>query len=162
MQEKAVRAAALLRAKRAGNWFDSGLNFRCLHPACSDCCSGSRGPGYVWVNEDEMKAIAAHLQLPFEKFTRRYIRFVDGRYSLTERANQDCIFLLDGRCLVYAARPTQCRTYPFWPENLTSPQRWARESAQCPGVNVDETLVPGPEIERQLALDTASRSKCGR
>jgi uncharacterized protein len=162
MPDKALQAAALLRAKRAGNWFDHGLQFRCIHPECSQCCSGSRGPGYVWVSHDEMQDLAAHLGLAFEKFTRKYIRLVDGRYSLTERANQDCIFLLDGRCLVYDKRPTQCRTYPFWPETLTSPQRWQREAAQCPGIDVDETLVPGPEIERQLAQDAASRAKCGR
>jgi len=38
------------------------------------------------------------------------------------------------RCLVYEARPAQCRTWPFWPENMNA-RAWDREVvAFCPGV----------------------------
>ena len=33
------------------------------------------------------------------------------------------MFLEDGyRCSIYNARPTQCRTYPFWPRFVQSPE----------------------------------------
>ncbi|MCC7509107.1 MAG: YkgJ family cysteine cluster protein [Planctomycetes bacterium] len=162
MDPKAEQAKELLRAKRAGNWFDAGVQFRCIHPECSDCCSGRRGPGYVWVSMDEMLALANNRGITFDSFTRKYVRLVDGAYSLVEKANYDCIFLRDGKCEVYAARPIQCRTYPFWPEVMTSPKRWEREEQNCPGVNVDETVVTGEEVERQLAQETENREKSGR
>jgi hypothetical protein len=157
MGDKPARAADLLRAKREGAWFAGGVRFRCTHPSCSACCTGARGPGYVWVTLDEMQAIAAHLGMQFESFTRKFIRQVEHRYSLVEKTNQDCILLEDGKCRAYAVRPTQCRTYPFWPEIMTSPQRWQREGTQCPGVEVDKTMVSGEQIERYLADEAAAR-----
>jgi uncharacterized protein len=155
-------ALDLLREKRAGNWFDGGVRFRCIHPACSDCCSGLRGPGYVWINADEMEAIAKHIGVSFNAFTRRYVRQVENSFSLIEKPNYDCIFLKDGKCEVYPVRPTQCRTYPFWPETMTSRKRWEREAQNCPGVEVDDTTVSGIEIELALEKDAANRAKCGR
>lgn len=50
-------------------------------------------------------------------------------------ANGDCIFLEGGnRCGTYEARPEQCRTWPFWPENMKA-KTWRREiETYCPGV----------------------------
>ena len=48
----------------------------------------------------------------------------------------DCIFWDDAKgCTVYSARPTQCRTFPFWRENLTSPKTWDEAAQLSPGVN---------------------------
>jgi hypothetical protein len=38
------------------------------------------------------------------------------------------------RCSVYDARPTQCRTYPFWRESMLTPLDWEAEAARCEGV----------------------------
>jgi Fe-S-cluster containining protein len=40
-----------------------------------------------------------------------------------------CIFLDTGtnQCRIYEARPTQCRTYPFWPSIVASVQDWNDE-----------------------------------
>jgi Fe-S-cluster containining protein len=35
-----------------------------------------------------------------------------------------CAFLDGARCTVYEARPTQCRTFPFWKENLRRRGSW--------------------------------------
>jgi Fe-S-cluster containining protein len=37
-------------------------------------------------------------------------------------------------CSIYSVRPYQCRTWPFWPENLTTPNHWQRSAARCPGM----------------------------
>jgi hypothetical protein len=34
---------------------------------------------------------------------------------------------------VYAARPRQCRTWPFWDSNLKSPDDWKHACEACPG-----------------------------
>ena len=80
----------------------------------------------------------------------KHTRLVGGRVSLRERANGDCTFF-DSRtrkCTVYAARPTQCRTWPFWDSNLATPADWARTRSECPGAGVGE-LVPLRDIRRR-------------
>ena len=61
-------------------------------------------------------ALARELQIPTGLFTRKYCRKVDGIYQLIDGENGECSFLKDNKCSVYKARPTQCRTWPFWPE----------------------------------------------
>jgi Fe-S-cluster containining protein len=56
------------------------------------------------------------------------------RISLQERPNYDCIFWRPIGCQVYAHRPLQCRSYPFWPANLYAEQTWEELRARCPGV----------------------------
>lgn len=77
--------------------------------------------------------MATHVQVPLEDFTRKFVRKVGTRYSLVEKPNGDCVFY-DKGCTVYAARPTQCRTFPFWSENLKSRTAWNELSEECPGV----------------------------
>ena len=50
----------------------------------------------------------------------------------------DCPFLRGGRCLVYTVRPVQCRTFPFWRENLRSLEHWERLREFCPGIDEGE------------------------
>lgn len=111
-------------------WYRDGLAFECTR--CGACCTGA--PGYVWVGEEELRRLAGHLGLSPEAFAGRYVRRVGPRLSLVERPNGDCIFWDRGSgCTVYPARPVQCRTWPFWPENLETPEDWSRTARRCPG-----------------------------
>ena len=108
-----------------------GLQFTCS--ACGDCCTGE--PGHVWVNAEEIGALATKLGMSSAEFEETYVRRVGSRRSLFERFNGDCV-LLDAesrRCTVYSARPTQCRTWPFWPSNLESEDAWQQTCEECPG-----------------------------
>jgi hypothetical protein len=122
-------------------WYASGLRFACTQ--CGDCCTGA--PGYVWVTTEEIEALRSFLGLSLEAFGRRYLRWVEGRLSLIEKANGDCVFFERG-CQVYPARPGQCRTFPFWPENLARSDDWQAIGAECPGVGFGR-LYPPEEIE---------------
>ncbi len=114
-------------------WYRDGLRFSCT--GCGKCCTGE--PGFVWVNREEIKALADALDLTAAEFERRYVRGVGLRKSLAERDNGDCVlFDRDGRqCRAYRARPRQCRAWPFWPSNLASPAAWQRAAQRCPGCN---------------------------
>jgi len=126
-------------------WYDDGIRFSCTQ--CGRCCSGPE-EGYVWLTRDEARAIARHLRLDDSTFGRRYMRRVDGRLSLIEKANKDCVFY-DGGCTVYAVRPTQCRTFPFWPQNLRSRPAWDAIEAGCPGAqDPNGRLYAKGEIDR--------------
>jgi Fe-S-cluster containining protein len=111
-------------------WYRDGLAFTCTK--CGACCTGA--PGYVWVNSEEVAALAEHRGMSVEDFGRRFVRQVGDRYSLIERPGGDCIFWdRQVGCTVYEARPIQCRTWPFWPENLDSPESWDQVTGVCPG-----------------------------
>lgn len=112
-------------------WYKKGLRFECTQ--CGDCCTGA--PGYVWVNQEEIEALAATVGEDTERFEEKYVRRIGVRRSLVEYSNGDCVFF-DGkarRCTVYAARPRQCRTWPFWDSNLKRPEDWAATCSVCPG-----------------------------
>jgi Fe-S-cluster containining protein len=142
------------------SWYRDGLPFKCT--GCGKCCSGS--PGYVWINEQEMTQLAELLKITLEQFIKKYTRLVGNRYSLIEmfKGNgiYDCVFLEDNRCTVYQARPTQCKTFPWWPQNLESKKDWHDTAAECEGIHSDAPLVDHEEIEKQLAIYHRSKEIC--
>jgi Fe-S-cluster containining protein len=112
-------------------WYRDGLAFECQR--CRACCRGE--PGYVWVSESEIARLAAALGQEPEEFRAVHCRQDGGRTSLRERPDGDCVLLGPEGCLAYSERPTQCRTFPFWPENLRRPRDWDRLAGECPGLN---------------------------
>lgn len=125
-------------------WYKDGLHFKCTE--CGKCCTGA--PGYVWVSEDEMKAMAETLHITVELFKRKYVRQRDNRYALVEKKSEGnaCVFLNDNKCMVYKARPMQCRTFPWWKENLNSEESWKLAANYCEGINDQAPLVPYSQI----------------
>jgi hypothetical protein len=129
------------------SWIGEGLRFKCVGCSCGACCNGAAGPGAVWVDQVEMDGLARHLALAFDDFTARFVRRIDGRFSLVEKPNHDCVFYEQGKgCSVYDARPRQCRTYPFWGRILASRETWLAEARVCPGIADESPLVPAREI----------------
>jgi len=126
-------------------WWKDGLHFSCLR--CGRCCGGE--PGYVWLDTNEIFAIANFLEMDVADTLRSFARRVAGRISLRELENGDCVFLADGRCRIYSVRPLQCRTYPFWPSVLQSPRSWCLEGQRCPGIG-QGSFYPQETIERLL------------
>ncbi|MEM7166472.1 MAG: YkgJ family cysteine cluster protein [Planctomycetota bacterium] len=113
-------------------WYRDGLCFECTQ--CGSCCTGFEG--YVWVDQAKIAELAEFLQMKPDDFSAQYVRKVGRRLSLIEKKNLDCIFWEDGKgCTVYPVRPTQCRTFPFWRENLRSRGSWAEVTQECPGAN---------------------------
>jgi hypothetical protein len=113
-------------------WYRNGLRFECMQ--CGHCCTGDAG--YVWVTCEEIEALAAAVrELDLDQFERTYVRKVGVRRSLKEFADGDCVFFdrETRTCRVYAARPRQCRTWPFWTSNLRSTADWEQTCAACPG-----------------------------
>lgn len=107
------------------------FRFRCQRSG--NCCS--RPEGEVPVGPADVARIAKHLRLSEDAvrsrfLTRRGDRLIDG-------PGGRCVFLKDGRetaCSIYPARPKQCRTWPFWPELLRSPETLQEAMRLCPGI----------------------------
>jgi len=118
-------------------WYRNGLAFSCQ--GCGRCCSGPE-EGYVWVTNEDIRAMAARLEMPMAAFKKKYVRRIGVRMSLLEKQpTKDCVLLAAREkgqgCLTYQERPIQCRTWPFWKENLKSPQTWAQTALKCPGID---------------------------
>jgi Fe-S-cluster containining protein len=103
--------------------------------------------------------MATLLNMDEQSFLARYAHKIEGHWSLKERQTDhgfDCIFLdresLPGKavCSIYKARPTQCRTWPFWPENLRTRRDWetVKRRTPCPGMDQGK-LVPIEQIRIQ-------------
>jgi Fe-S-cluster containining protein len=128
------------------SWYHDGLRFRCTR--CGNCCTGA--PGFVWVNDDEINAIAAYRGEPVPQVTALYTRPFDGERSLREKANGDCVFYdRQQGCTIYPMRPRQCRTWPFWESNVLTPEAWKRTCQVCPGAGQGDLIAP-EEITRRV------------
>jgi len=123
-------------------WFADGLRFRCTR--CGHCCTGA--PGFVWVKDAELAALADFLGESIEEVTGLYTRLAKGGRTLREKSNGDCVFYDRKRgCTVYPVRPRQCRTWPFWESNVASPEAWQHTCQACPGSGKGE-LISAEEI----------------
>ena len=126
-------------------WYNEGLKFKCTQ--CGQCCTG--GPGYVWVDEEDIQILSQKLNITREEFLKQYCRNVGRRISLLEKkTNYDCIFLKDNKCSLYEARPKQCRKFPWWKDYIESKQAWDSAKVFCEGIDhVDGKLFTPVEIE---------------
>ena len=157
MNEELLDFAKLMSASNNKNetptdqpWYKDGLKFTCT--GCGDCCTG--GEGYVWVNKEEIMALADLLGLSVDDFEHFYIRKIGIRKSLIEfPVSFDCVFFdsESRKCQVYEARPKQCRTWPFWDSNLKTVDNWQSTCDVCPGSGTGK-LYQLAEIEKQRKI----------
>jgi Fe-S-cluster containining protein len=129
-------------------WYKDGLQFTCTR--CGNCCTGE--PGSVWVNAEEIAAIAELRGETVEVMTAMYTRHGHRGLTLREKPNGDCVFFDRGAgCTIYSVRPRQCRTWPFWESNVKTPAAWERTKLACPGSGKGE-LISVEEITRRLKV----------
>ena len=140
-------------------FYEDGLKFECQ--GSGNCCTSHGEFGFVFLTLEDRRRFAKHLNISTATFTRQYCDMRDGVWHLKEDPKQpDCMFLKNKRCSTYEARPTQCRTWPFWPEVMT-PKAWKGEVASfCPGVGKGR-LWSKEEIEIIAAEDAENASRFG-
>jgi len=140
-------------------FYEKGLRFQCQ--GSGNCCTSHGEFGFVFLTLDDRRRFAKHMNISTAAFTRKYCDLKDGVWHLKEDGkNPDCMFLANKRCSVYEARPTQCRTWPFWPE-VMNPKSWGKEVASfCPGVGKGQ-LWSKTEIEKIMIEDHENTKKFG-
>lgn len=127
-------------------WYAEGLHFRCTR--CGNCCTGE--PGFVWVSDEELAALAEFRGEPLDQVRDLYTRMARRGRTLREKGNGDCVFYdREAGCTVYPVRPRQCRTWPFWESTVASAEAWERTCAVCPGAGRGD-LIPAEEILRRV------------
>ena len=127
--------------------FKTGIRFECQ--GTGKCCMSRGTYGYVYFSAKDRRRIAASLGITTAAFTREYCARTLGSWHL-KYPEKDCIFLEGKRCSQYEGRPSQCRTWPFWPENMNA-RTWNLEIApSCAGVGKGRLYSPD-EIRKAMA-----------
>jgi Fe-S-cluster containining protein len=90
----------------------------------------------VYLDDEEIGDLAQHLGLSEAEFRERYTFRDELGWTQLAGIEARCVFL-DPKtklCGVYAARPTQCRTFPFWRRAIRDGD-WTPEVRElCEGV----------------------------
>ncbi len=115
-----------------------GFDYLFTPEACAACqgrcCTGESG--YIYVNKSEIEHIAQLLQLDVKEFVQKYLFKKMYKYSIKEiqyNNSFECVFYdrESNGCKIYDARPTQCKTFPFWDYYKT---RVDELKLECPGI----------------------------
>ena len=114
--------------------YQDGIKFECQ--GSSNCCVSRGSYGYVYLSNKDILRLSKFTNLRFKDFINLYCDETDGFTHLKEiNKNGSCQFLNKKKCSVYKARPTQCRTWPFWSENMKA-KTWNDDISKfCPGIN---------------------------
>jgi len=114
---------------------DFNFRFEC-QPGCTECCTH---PGDVHLTPGDVTRIAAYLGIAEAEFRRRYCAQDEGGLRLAN-PHKPCIFVREGGCSIHEVKPLQCRTFPFWPENVKNKRSWKALRRYCPGVGAGPIL----------------------
>ncbi|PPR46361.1 MAG: hypothetical protein CFH19_01289 [Alphaproteobacteria bacterium MarineAlpha5_Bin9] len=127
------------------------IRFKCQ--GSSNCCVSRGSYGFVYLSNIDLKRLSKYFNISKETFKKKYCNFTDGYLSLKEfKKNGDCQFLKRKRCSVYKARPIQCRTWPFWKENMNA-KKWNKNIMSfCPGVGKGRKISK-IQINKKIKMD---------
>ncbi|HTS76918.1 MAG TPA: YkgJ family cysteine cluster protein [Bryobacteraceae bacterium] len=125
------------------------LRFEC-QPGCTNCCNQS---GYVYLTEEDLARAAKFVSLTPRAFEKKYVYRTRHQLRFRKPRKKQCPFLLDDGCSIHPAKPTQCRTFPFWPELVEDRDEWKRAARFCPGIG------KGPLIQIGDALEIAEQQR---
>lgn len=141
-------------------WWRDGVQFQCQ--GSGQCCTSHGEFGFVFMNLEDRQRMAKVLKMRTGEFTKKYCEKTGGVYHLIEeKGKPDCMFLRGKRCGVYEGRPTQCRTWPFWPEVMEA-KAWKKDVVEfCPGVGKGK-IWSGDEIEKILNEQIKSEKGFGK
>ena len=137
--------------------FKEGVNFKCQ--GSSNCCISRGNYGYVYLSKKDLASIAKYLNISVNNFKKNYCEYSDGYLHLKEiYSNGNCQFLDNKRCSIYPARPTQCRTWPFWKKNMNT-KKWNKEILNfCPGIGKGK-LISFSMIQKKINIDIENDKK---
>lgn len=136
------------------------MKFECQTSCGGKCCKPQWDgkAGYVFLTKGDMVSISGFLKKPIKAFAEK-AQFAFTRFTKKESwqwflkdGEKQCQFLKEGKCSIYEVRPTQCRTFPFWPELMVNTSYESLKEF-CPGIGV------GPEVTHHLLSEQVKADK---
>ncbi len=119
------------QSPKSEEFWHAGLRFECQ--GSGKCCTSRGEYGFVYITDVDLTRLASHLDMHRDDVVSEHCQRTGGWLHLRD-PQRDCHFLADKRCGIYEGRPRQCRTWPFWRENLVDSRTWNREVLQsCAG-----------------------------
>lgn len=96
--------------------------------------------GLVLLGQDEALAVAQALGASLSEFLKVFTyQSIHGLALRRKRAGW-CVFYDNGLCRVYAVRPAQCGSFPFWDRTVKSRRNWDRLARRCCGIGRGDTV----------------------
>ena len=141
--------------------FKNGIRFECQNSG--NCCVSRDSYGYVYLSSKDLKKLARNFNLTAEDFKFKYCQNTEGFLHLKEknRLKGKCIFLKNHKCTVYKSGPSQCRTWPFWNENMNA-KSWNENVVNfCPGIGKGN-IVNFEKIKKIIAIDKKEERKIAK
>jgi len=126
-------------------WEKEPVRFEC-QPQCFKCCLK---PGAIYFLDADIRRAAKFLQYSVARFKSEYLVEEDGLWLINVAENQRCPFLTLEGCRIHESKPAQCKTYPFWQENLESRNFWNLTAMFCPGIGLGP-MFPVAAIRKAL------------
>ena len=85
-----------------------------VYYVCQRCTACCKWPGDVRIDENDVSAIAAYLEIEEADFLTTYTRLRTNRQglSLIEKENHECVMLEGNSCRIHAVKPSQCAGFP--------------------------------------------------
>ena len=112
------------------------VRFTC-QPGCTKCCDQD---GYVYLSEEDLAKAAKFTGMSKRAFEAKYVYRTRHEMRFRKPRQKQCPFLGEQGCNIHPAKPTQCRTFPFWPEILESKKAWLATGNFCPGVGKGDLI----------------------
>ncbi|MEP7355007.1 MAG: YkgJ family cysteine cluster protein [Acidobacteriota bacterium] len=125
------------------------LRFEC-QKGCTNCCDQS---GFVYLSDDDILRAAKFVRMQPAAFEDKYIYRTANQRRFRKPPDRQCPFLEGGGCSIHPAKPTQCRTFPFWPETVEDRAAWNKLGDYCPGIG------KGPLIQIGEAMEIAEEQR---
>jgi uncharacterized protein len=108
----------------------NNIRFECKK--CGACC----GVGFIYLKKGEAKRIADFLNIPEKQFKKKHTEwFLFLGRALKWGNGGACMFLNNKECSIYAARPSQCSTWPYWERIINNKSDFDRAKAYCKGIS---------------------------
>jgi hypothetical protein len=125
------------------------VRFTCQR-GCTNCCNQE---GMVYLTENDLVRAATFVGMTPAAFEKKYVVRTRDELRFRKPRKKQCPFLLESGCSIHPAKPTQCKTFPFWPELLERKVEWDEAATYCPGIG------KGPLIQIAAAMEVAEEQR---
>lgn len=139
-------------------------SFQCQESCGGKCCKvdWSKGAAFVFLTRTDRQRLEILLGANYSKNVR-FGFFDNTRFKKTpskqwvlNMPKGRCVFLKDGKCTAYEGRPTQCRTFPYWPELMVD-AKWNETAKDCPGIGKGAEDHRYEKLSEQMIADIELR-----